>query len=259
MPALAYWKRCNQPGGLTENEQKEWADVKERVNRICNEAYSHQVRIFIDAEESWIQDPIDQLTYQMMELYNKDKIIVYNTYQMYRQDMLDNLKKAHKAAKEAGYLIGAKLVRGAYMEKERERAKELGYESPIQPNKDASDKAYNDALKFCIEHIDKIALCSGSHNDYSNLYLTELMREKGIPVNDERVYSAQLYGMSDHISFNLANHGYNVAKYLPYGPVEFVMPYLFRRAEENTSIAGQTGRELSLIKKEISRRKQKSA
>lgn len=240
---------------LTEQDEKEWAAVQERVGRICNEAFENDVRIFIDAEESWIQDAIDGLAYSMMEKYNQQKAIVYNTYQMYRHDMMANLKKAFQYAAAGNYWLGVKLVRGAYMEKERERALEMGYPSPIQPTKQASDDDYNAALKFCIDNKQRVALCSGSHNEYSNYYLALLMHKHSMPNNDERVYFAQLYGMSDNISFNLANKGYNVAKYVPYGPVEAVMPYLFRRAAENTSIAGQTGREFSLIKAELNRRK----
>jgi proline dehydrogenase len=240
---------------LSEKDEQEWAAVQERVDKICKEAFENDVRIFIDAEESWIQNTIDGLAYAMMEKYNHKKAIVYNTYQMYRHDMLANLKKAFQYAAAGNYWLGVKLVRGAYMEKERERALEMGYPSPIQPNKQASDDDYNAALKFCIDNKQRVALCSGSHNEYSNYYLALLMHKHSMPNNDERVYFAQLYGMSDNISFNLANKGYNVAKYVPYGPVEAVMPYLFRRAAENTSIAGQTGREFSLIKAELTRRK----
>lgn len=192
-----------------------------------------------------------------MEKYNTKTCVVYNTYQMYRHDMLQRLKDAHRAAQEKGYFLGAKLVRGAYMEKERERAAKKGYQSPIQPDKGSTDRDYNAALKYCMENIDSIALVSGSHNEDSNLMLTELIAAKGLDEKDDRVYFAQLYGMSDNISFNLADAGYNVVKYVPYGPVEKVMPYLSRRAEENTSVAGQSSREFDLIKKEMNRRKGK--
>lgn len=240
---------------LSEKEKIEWQAVKERVNRICSEAYAHDVRLFLDAEESWIQDPIDQLAYEMMAMYNKEQVIIYNTFQMYRHDMLKNMKQAHQQAMADGYQLGVKMVRGAYMEKERERAQEFGYPSPIQPDKASTDRDFNAALLYCIENIDTISLCSGSHNEDSNYYLAELMAKHKLPANDERIYFAQLYGMSDNISFNLALAGYNVAKYVPYGPVKSVMPYLFRRAEENTSIAGQTSREFTLVKKELTRRK----
>lgn len=198
---------------------------------------------------------IDDVVNDMMAKYNKERTIVFNTFQMYRHDRLDYLKKSFQMALEGNYFLGAKFVRGAYMEKERERAAQLGYPSPIQPDKEHTDNDYNAALKFCIEHIDRITIFNGTHNEYSSGYLTELMAEAKIAKDDPRVWFSQLYGMSDHISFNLAHNGYNVVKYLPYGPVKYVIPYLVRRAEENTSVKGQTGRELSLIKKEIKRRK----
>jgi proline dehydrogenase len=240
---------------LNQEDASQWEAAKQRVYRICKEAYDSNVRIFIDAEESWIQEPIDALAYEMMSQFNKERAIVYNTYQMYRHDMLANLKKAFQHAAAGNYWLGVKLVRGAYMEKERDRAEKKGYASPIQPNKEATDNDFNTALKFCIDNKQRVALCSGSHNEYSNYYLALLMHKHSLPAKDERVYFAQLYGMSDNISFTLAHQGYNVAKYVPYGPVEELMPYLFRRAEENTSIAGQTSREFGLIKKERARRK----
>jgi len=240
---------------LSEDEKEKFENIRLRWDRVCGESYRNGVKIFIDSEDSYIQDPIDELTYELMEKYNKTDTIVWNTYQLYRVGMLDNLEEAYKRAKEKGYYFGAKLVRGAYMEKERERAEEKGYPDPIQPNKPATDKAYDDALKFCIENRDLVSVCSGSHNEKSNYLLVDLMSKYGMENNDPRVYSAQLYGMSDHISFNLAKAGYNVVKYVPYGPVESVVPYLLRRAEENTSIKGQSGREFLLIKKEIKRRK----
>ncbi|CAN5602897.1 proline dehydrogenase family protein [soil metagenome] len=229
--------------------------IKARVEKICKTAHDLEVRIFIDGEESWIQEVIDELAYQMMEKYNLNTAIVFNTYQMYRKDMMGKLRNAFHYAVAGNYFLGVKLVRGAYMEKERERAEEVGYEDPIQPQKDATDQDYDKALKFCIDNKQRIYLCSGSHNEYSNYYLTILMEKHGMKNNDGRVWFAQLYGMSDNISFNLANAGYNVAKYVPYGPVEAVMPYLLRRAEENTSISGQSSREFTLIKSELKRRK----
>lgn len=249
-------EKVQQKIQLTSEEKESFEATKQRVDAICKKAYESNVRVFIDAEESWIQDCIDAMAYEMMQKYNREKTIVYNTYQLYRSDMLTNLEGAYQVAEEEGYWLGAKLVRGAYMEKEADRAEEKGYKNPIQPNKEATDRDFNEALKFCVENKERIAFCAGSHNQYSNYYLTELMEQHGLQNNDERVYFAQLYGMSDNISFNLANKGYNVAKYVPYGPVKSVMPYLFRRAEENTSIAGQTGREFSLIKEELKRRKQ---
>jgi proline dehydrogenase len=243
---------------LSEKEVAAFQKVRERVDAICAKAKQLNVPIFIDGEESWMQEVIDSLTYEMMEKYNAQNAIVYNTYQMYRHDMLGNLKDAFEVAKEKGYILGAKLVRGAYMEKERERAAEMAYPSPIQPNKKATDADYDQALKFCVDHIDKIRLCSGSHNEQSNYYLSILIEKTGLAKNDPRIYFAQLYGMSDNISYNLAQAGYNVAKYVPYGPVRAVMPYLFRRAEENTSIAGQSSREFALISRERKRRKEAS-
>jgi proline dehydrogenase len=240
---------------LTNEEQKSRRNIWDRWDLVCRTAFENDVKIFIDSEDSFIQNPIDDLVNQLMKKYNKNKAIVANTYQMYRVGMLDNLKKANTIAAENNYYLGAKLVRGAYMEKERERAKEKNYPDPIQPDKKSTDEAYDTALKFCVDHIDRISICSGSHNEKSNYLLAGLMNEKGMPNNDERVYFAQLYGMSDHISFNLAKAGYRVVKYVPYGPVEAVLPYLLRRAEENTSIAGQSSREFLLIKKEIKRRK----
>lgn len=240
---------------LTSAEEKEFAKIKERIGRICKVASEQQVRLFIDAEESWYQFAIDEIVDEMMSLYNKDRALIYNTVQMYRHDRLEFIKKSYEKAVAGHYYLGLKIVRGAYMEKERERAAKFGYTDPIQKDKKSSDHDYNEALKFCINHIDNMAICAGSHNEESSAYLAQLMEEKGISPNDSRVYFSQLFGMSDHISYNLAFSGYNVAKYLPYGPVQSVLPYLFRRAQENTSVQGQAGRELSLIKQELKRRK----
>ncbi len=240
---------------LQAEEEKAFARVKERVEWLCSAAHKAKVRILADGEDSWIQDVIDEMVYTMMQKYNIEQPIVFNTYQMYRKDMLQNLRKAFQDAVAHRYFLGAKLVRGAYMEKERERAGDMGYEDPIQVSKEATDDDYNKALLFCIDNGQRLALCSGTHNEYSNYYLTVLMEKYNMKKDDERVYFAQLYGMSDNISFTLAKAGYNVAKYVPYGPIEAVMPYLLRRAEENTSVGGQTSRELLLIKKELQRRK----
>jgi len=240
---------------LTAEEQAAFERGKKRVNAICAKAHDKNVRIFIDAEESWIQETIDQLTYEMMEKYNKLKAIVYNTYQLYRHDRLDVIKRDYENAVKGNYFLGGKLVRGAYMEKERRVAAEKGQPSPINPTKEASDKLFNEALKFCVEHIDRIAICAGTHNEASCHYLIDLMKDNHLPNSDKRIFFAQLLGMSDNLSYNLAHAGYNVAKYVPYGPVEAVMPYLLRRANENTAIAGQSSREFNLIKKEMNRRK----
>lgn len=238
---------------LTQAEEKAFDRVKERVDRLCKAAHDLGIRVMVDAEESWFQEVIDDLAYEAMEKYNKDRCVVYNTYQMYRHDSLARLMKAHQVAQEKGYLFGAKPVRGAYMEKERERAEDMGYPDPIQPNKAATDRDYDAAIRFCVEN--GIYLVCASHNEKSNLELTELMEEFGLDPQDSRVFFSQLYGMSDNISFNLAKAGYNVVKYVPYGPVEKVMPYLTRRAAENTSIAGQSSREFELVKREMKRRK----
>lgn len=226
-----------------------------RVDQICAKAVEVKKYLFIDAEETWIQDVIDDVVYAMMEKYNKESVYIFNTYQMYRTASLQNLKAAHQLGIEKGFKIGAKLVRGAYMEKERERAGRKGYEDPIQPNKEASDKDYDAAVTYCLENINEVYLCAGTHNENSCRHTAELMETHGVSKADPKVYFAQLYGMSDNLSYTLANEGYNVAKYVPYGPVAKVLPYLMRRAEENTSIAGQSSREFTLVKKEIKRRK----
>jgi proline dehydrogenase len=240
---------------LTSSEETEFKNVQQRVDTICKAAFEAGVPIFIDAEESWIQKAIDDLANQMMAKYNLQKPIVYNTYQLYRKDRLSYLKKSFEMAQQGNYYLGAKLVRGAYMEKERARAIEKGYPSPIQDTKENTDRDYDAALSFCIENASKIAICAGTHNENSSFYLTQLMQQKAVESGNKHIYFSQLLGMSDHISYNLANEGYNVAKYVPYGPVNEVLPYLIRRAQENTSVKGQTGRELSLIIKEKERRK----
>ncbi len=248
-------EKVSANASLNINEKNEWERGKKRVLEVCQKAYEHHQPIFIDAEETWIQPAIDHLAYEMMKRFNREQAVVYNTYQLYRRDGLQLLKEAFAWAQEQGVYLGAKLVRGAYMEKERERAEEMGYPDPIQPNKQKCDEDYNAALLFCLERLDKIAFCAGTHNEQSCLLLAQAMQEKGIPPQDERIYFAQLYGMSDHISFNLAKAGYRVAKYVPYGPVDAVVPYLIRRAEENTSIKGQSNREYRLVEQEIKRRK----
>jgi proline dehydrogenase len=242
---------------LNESEVKELEKFKSRIDMVCKNAFEANIPILIDAEDSWYQNIFDLVTESMMEKYNKQKAIVFNTYQMYRWDRLDYLKEAHKKATEGNYYLGAKFVRGAYMEKERKRAAERGYKDPIQPDKVSTDRDYNLALKYCIENISNISVFNGTHNEYSNAYLAQLLDEHELARNDSRIWFSQLYGMSDNISFNLAAEGYNVAKYMPYGPVNHVLPYLLRRAEENTSVKGQSGRELLLIAAEMKRRKLK--
>lgn len=252
---FALLERQNSGALLNVEEKKEWQKVKNRVQAICLAAFDLNVRIMIDAEESWIQNAIDQLALDMMRKYNRIKPIVYNTCQLYRHDQLASLKEEYNLAQKEGFFLGVKLVRGAYMEKERGRAQEMGYASPIQPNKEATDQDYNEALRFCVSHIDQIAVVAGTHNERSCLLLAGLLNEYGVDHQHPHVYFAQLLGMSDHLSFNLAHADYRVAKYVPYGPVKAILPYLFRRAAENTSISGQMGRELSLIVKEKKRRK----
>jgi proline dehydrogenase len=251
---FALLEKVSMGESLNPEETNEWQEVRKRVAKICVTAFENDQPVFIDAEESWIQQAIDNLANENMALCNKLKAIVYNTYQLYRHDRLEYLKNSLQQAKTGVYHLGAKLVRGAYMEKERKRAMEMNYLSPIQPSKETTDRDYNLALKLCVENIDVIGLCAGTHNEQSSLYLVELMHQKNIKPGDKRIYFSQLLGMSDHISYNLSLNGYNVAKYVPYGPIKDVMPYLIRRAQENTSVKGQTGRELSLIMKEKARR-----
>lgn len=240
---------------MTEEEKTEAQNFKERVNLLCKTAYEVDIPILIDAEDSWYQNFIDETVDEMMQKYNNEKAVVFNTWQMYRHDRLEHLKATYQKAVEGNYFLGAKFVRGAYMEKERERAEKMGYKSPICANKEETDKSYDDALRFSFEHKDRISIFNGTHNEESSLLLAELIIKEGLPANDNRFWFSQLYGMSDNVSFNLAKEGFNVAKYLPYGPVKYVLPYLFRRAEENTSVKGQTSRELELISTEIKRRK----
>ncbi len=239
---------------LHPDEREEWHRVRRRMLYICEKAAEKKVSVLVDAEETWIQDPVDALTILMMDAFNKEKVIVYNTVQLYRHDRLKFLKDSWEAAEERKFILGAKLVRGAYMEKERKRAAENNYTSPIQPIKESTDRDYNESLVFSIGHIDRIAVIVASHNEYSNLLATRLLREKNLPLNHPHVHFSQLYGMSDNITFNLAHAGCSVSKYLPFGPIKDVIPYLMRRAQENTSVRGQTGRELGLIKKELQRR-----
>ena len=240
---------------LTEVEENEFERVKQRIHSICQAAKNIGTPVFIDAEETWIQNAVDELAMNMMTLYNTQKPIVYTTIQMYRKDRLLYLKRSFDLAKQENYILGVKIVRGAYLEKERDRAKGKGYSSPIQDNKKNTDDDYDSAISFCLDNIHKIAFCAATHNEVSSMKLVQMMEEKNIPKDHEHIYFAQLLGMSDHISYNLANAGYNVAKYVPYGPVNEVIPYLIRRAQENTFVKGQTGRELGLIVKEKERRK----
>lgn len=253
-PNKLLWK-VSEGMVLNDEEQHQLNRVEARFEQICSAAHIADTPVFVDAEESWMQPAIDTFVTNMMRRHNKKKAIVFNTVQLYRKDRLEYLKKSYQAALEGNYFLGEKLVRGAYMEKERKRAKEKGYPSPIHDTKEDTDRSFNDSVKFCVEHLDRISFCAGTHNEESSLQLIELMKEKGLKPENDNIYFAQLYGMSDHISFNLSAHGYKVAKYVPYGPVRKVLPYLIRRAEENSSARGQTGRELKLITAERKRRK----
>lgn len=254
---LNLYTKVGEKQPLSSDEQAEWNRVLERFEIICKTAHSKDVALLIDAEESWMQDAADDLVEDMMRKYNKDKVIVFNTLQMYRWDRLDYLKGLNERAKRDGFFIGMKIVRGAYMEKEHKRAEENGYPTPICASKQATDDNYNAAVDYMMKHIDKMAIFAGTHNEESSYKLMEMLKANSIEIKDQRIWFGQLYGMSDNISYNLAAHGYNVAKYLPFGPVRDVMPYLIRRAEENTSVAGQTSRELNLLKTERTRRKAK--
>lgn len=239
---------------LPADEKEEWHKVRLRMQQLCEAGSEKNIGVLIDAEETWIQDPVDALTILMMDIFNREKAVIYNTLQFYRHDRFRFLEDSLAAATLRNFVLGVKLVRGAYMEKERVRAAENNYPSPIQPDKETCDKDYNAAINFCVNHIDKVAMIVASHNEYSNLYCTQLLNEKGLALNHPHVHFSQLYGMSDNITFNLAKSGFSVSKYLPFGPIQDVVPYLMRRAQENSSVSGQTGRELVLIKKELKRR-----
>lgn len=255
MGRFALYGKVSAGEQLNEAESKEWETVRQRYYEIVEQGVKHDIPVMVDAEESWIQKAIDDLCDELMEKYNTDKARVFNTAQMYRWDRLDFLKKSLERAREKGYYYGIKIVRGAYMEKERARAKEKGYKDPIQPDKASSDRDYDAAIRLLISNSDICNSIIGTHNENSSQLVADVMAEQGLEKNDKHIYVSQLYGMSDNISFNMAHEGYNVVKYLPFGPVKDVMPYLFRRAEENTSVAGQTGRELNLIHKELKRRR----
>jgi proline dehydrogenase len=240
---------------LSEDEKQDWKKLKNRLDVICKAANESGKPIYIDAEESWIQGATDSLAEEMMAKYNKKKAIVFTTLQMFRWDRIDYLNQLIEQARSGSYILGIKIVRGAYLEKERERARKLGYRDPTNPTKSATDKEYNKAIKLFIENIDVVELCLATHNEYSCTLMTQYLAEKKLPNNHPHIYFSQLYGMSDHVSFNLAKAGYNVSKYLPYGPVKSTLPYLSRRAEENTAIAGQMSKELEIIVNERNRRK----
>lgn len=247
-------ERMQSEQELSKTELAEYRNVLKRIDAICYHAANKGVSVFIDAEESWIQDSIDHLVWLMMKRYNKTRVVVYNTFQLYRKDRLQFLMESYDRAQSAGFLLGAKLVRGAYMEKERIRAEEMGYENPINPDKNATDDHYNTALRFCLDHIETLALCNASHNAESAMLQVDLMDKKDIPHDHPNCLFSQLFGMSDNLTFNLADAGFRVAKYVPYGQVVDVIPYLIRRAQENTTVTGDVGRELALISQELKRR-----
>lgn len=240
---------------LTESEQAEWERFKSRFERLCKQAYDMQMGLYIDAEETWIQQPIDDLVEEAMSRYNKERAVIYNTTQHYRNDRVEYLKGAIKRAQEGDYLFGIKLVRGAYMEKERKRALEMGYPSPIHETKADTDSGYDEAVTLCVDHVDRVSVCVATHNEKSCRLFAEQVVAKKLDRNHPHLMVCQLLGMSDHITFNMANAGFRAGKYIPYGPVKDVIPYLTRRARENTSVEGQTGRELQLLRKELKRRK----
>ncbi|EAS19476.1 proline oxidase [Flavobacteria bacterium BBFL7] len=248
------WQKVTEKKELTAAEQAEWQRIKDRVLLLSQTAYDHNIALLFDGEESWMQDAADELIRDMMVQFNKEKAIIYNTLQCYRHDRLDYIKSLYEDAQKNNYIVGVKIVRGAYMEKERARAEEMGYESPICVNKMATDELFNSAMFFILDHLDVIKLCIGTHNESSTLQAMEILTKKGIAANNKDVWFGQLYGMSDNLTFNLAQMNYNTFKILPFGPIADVMPYLIRRAQENTSVAGQTGRELILIKQEMKRR-----
>lgn len=256
MGRFALLQKVSSGHELSQDEVAEWERVKSRFHEIAQTAHDCNIPVMVDAEESWIQQAVDNLVAELMMEFNKERVIVLNTMQMYRHDRLEFIQHSLQHALDNDYFLGAKIVRGAYMEKERKRAEEMGYPDPIQPDKASSDRDYDAAIRLLMENIDRVNFVCGTHNEASSQLLASLMTENGIDPGDRRIWFAQLYGMSDHISFNLAAAGYNVVKYLPFGPVRDVMPYLIRRAEENTSVRGQTGRELGLIKAELRRRRQ---
>lgn len=249
---IGFYNKLEQ---LSQEEQAQWMQLISRTSRLCQAASDAGIGLMIDAEESWIQDAIDAVASQMMAQFNHGKVVVYNTIQLYRSDRLSYLTKTLEEAEESGFIAGLKLVRGAYMEKERARAEKLGYPSPIQPNKESTDRDYDAAVQLCMSKIELVSIIVASHNEKSNLLAANESGSKQLPASHPHLHFSQLYGMSDNLTFNLADAGYNVSKYLPFGPVHEVIPYLMRRAQENSSVSGQTGRELELIKREFSRRK----
>jgi proline dehydrogenase len=251
---LGTLEKISSGAELKESNKVKWENAQRRVEEICSYAHEIGQEVFIDAEESWIQNALDGLATSMMKKYNLEKPLIFNTAQLYRVDRLDFLKESHEQARKDGYIYAIKLVRGAYMEKEREAAAAQNRPSPIHPDKESTDRAYDQAVEYCLDNIEEIAFVAGTHNEKSTQRLVQLMEERGIPHDHPHVFFSQLYGMSDNLSYILAGNGYNVSKYVPYGPVADAVPYLIRRAEENTSVVGQVGRELDMINKELKRR-----
>ncbi|WP_026916124.1 proline dehydrogenase family protein [Christiangramia portivictoriae] len=252
---FAIWEKVSEKLSLTDDEKEEWDRVRSRVETLCKRAHELKVRLYADGEETWMQTAADDLMVEMMKKYNRDEVLIFNTLQCYRWDRLDYLKELHEQAKKEGFKIGAKIVRGAYMEKENSRAKKLGYPSPICESKEATDVNFNSVMSYCLNHLEDISVFIGTHNEVSSYLALQIMEDKGIAIDDKRIWFSQLYGMSDHISYNMAKKGYNAVKLVPFGPVRDVVPYLLRRAQENTSVKGQTGRELSLLREEKKRRR----
>jgi proline dehydrogenase len=251
---FSIWQKQTEGIKLTPGEESGWKRIEDRFNKICKRAFDQKVPLLIDAEESWMQDAADELVEKMMRLYNNEKVLIYNTVQCYRWDRMDYVKDLEKKARNEGFKVGVKIVRGAYMEKENERALEKNYRSPICESKLETDDNFNEVLKYLMNNLDIFSVFVGSHNEPSTYLAMNLMKEKKLQNNHESIWFGQLYGMSDQISYNLSKEGYNVAKLIPFGPVKEVIPYLIRRAEENTSVAGQTGRELTLLNQELKRR-----
>ncbi len=249
------WEKVSEKISLTEEEKEEWENVRKRVDTLCAKAHELDVRLYADGEETWMQTAADDLMEEMMRKYNKEKVLIYNTLQCYRWDRLEYLKSLHERGKKEAFKIGAKIVRGAYMEKENARAKKLGYPTPICESKEATDVNFNSVLSYCLNHLEDINVFIGTHNEVSSYLALQIIEDKGIDKDDPRIWLSQLFGMSDHISYNLSKKGYNAVKLVPFGPVRDVVPYLLRRAQENTSVKGQTGRELSLLLEERKRRK----
>lgn len=257
--SLDLFKKKTIHEDLSDKDNILWNRVVERFKGVCQKAYDNDIKILIDAEEVFVQKAIDDLALLMMRKFNREMPIVFNTVQMYRWDRLKYLSDLLNDKANNGLIFGFKLVRGAYMEKERLIAKSLNVKSPICITKNETDSNFNSGLDFVFNNLDRISLVCGSHNEDSVIKIMEIMKNKNLKVSDDKIWFGQLFGMSDNVTFNLAKMGYNTFKILPFGPVRNLMPYLIRRAEENTSVKGQTGRELQLILNERRRRKENNS